>query len=202
MATPVLVVHGHGRGDDSRGAGPRCGAPHVVSVRRISALAARAMDGVGGGGHKRVDRAGQSLGPICCCVDCCGLGNRFGQAYETPTFGITAVADNGRTIPLVEQVALAHPFCRLLRFAQSHARIASGSLASPRRTSSLPPLWREAGGSCASRLEAANELFRATLRPAGIGQERLVAAPLEAYFGANDQRFRGNVISSPVSAGR
>ncbi|MGH8790258.1 MAG: polyhydroxyalkanoate depolymerase [Cupriavidus necator] len=44
--------------------------------------------------------------------------NRFGMAYEKPAFGIRAVDHDGCPIPVVEHVALEHPFCRLLRFAR------------------------------------------------------------------------------------
>ncbi len=42
---------------------------------------------------------------------------RFGKSYDKPMFGITAVQHNGLHIPVVEQVVLERPFCRLLRFA-------------------------------------------------------------------------------------
>lgn len=43
--------------------------------------------------------------------------NRFGKAYQKPAFGISAVNHHGHEIPVVEDVALDRPFCRLLRFA-------------------------------------------------------------------------------------
>lgn len=42
---------------------------------------------------------------------------RLGNTYEKPTFGITTVRHDGRVIPVIEQVVLERPFCRLLRFA-------------------------------------------------------------------------------------
>ncbi len=42
---------------------------------------------------------------------------RFGKPSDKPMFGIAAVRHNGRVIPVVEQVVLERPFCRLLRFA-------------------------------------------------------------------------------------
>ncbi|AQV97730.1 polyhydroxyalkanoate depolymerase [Cupriavidus necator] len=56
------------------------------------------------------------------------LCNRFGQAYQKPAFGITALNYNGRMIPVTEHVALDHPFCRLLRFAPDTT---GGSVAGP-----------------------------------------------------------------------
>ncbi|WP_454743852.1 polyhydroxyalkanoate depolymerase [Cupriavidus necator] len=49
---------------------------------------------------------------------------RFGKAYEKPEFNIKAVEQEGRTIPVVEQVLLDRPFCRLLRFAPEAATVA------------------------------------------------------------------------------
>ncbi len=46
----------------------------------------------------------------------CEMLCRLGKAYETPTFGITTVQHNGDNIPVLEQVVLEDPFCRLLRF--------------------------------------------------------------------------------------
>lgn len=46
---------------------------------------------------------------------------RFGKAYEKPEFNITAVEREGRVIPVVEQLVLDTPFCRLLRFAAEAA---------------------------------------------------------------------------------
>nr|WP_315593757.1 polyhydroxyalkanoate depolymerase [uncultured Cupriavidus sp.] len=42
---------------------------------------------------------------------------RLGTTWEKPTFGITAVQHDSHVIPVVEQVVLEKPFCRLLRFA-------------------------------------------------------------------------------------
>jgi poly(3-hydroxybutyrate) depolymerase len=41
---------------------------------------------------------------------------RLGKTYEKPTFDITEVAVAGARVPVVEQVVLDKPFCRLLRF--------------------------------------------------------------------------------------
>jgi poly(3-hydroxybutyrate) depolymerase len=41
---------------------------------------------------------------------------RMGKSYEKPLFGIHAVEAHGATVPVVEQTALAKPFCRLQRF--------------------------------------------------------------------------------------
>jgi poly(3-hydroxybutyrate) depolymerase len=41
---------------------------------------------------------------------------RLGKEYEKPEFNIAAVEARGRTVPIQEQVALAKPFCNLLRF--------------------------------------------------------------------------------------
>ena len=41
---------------------------------------------------------------------------RIGKDYEKPEFGIHRIDVDGREYPVVERVALAKPFCRLLRF--------------------------------------------------------------------------------------
>jgi poly(3-hydroxybutyrate) depolymerase len=41
---------------------------------------------------------------------------RMGKQYEKPLFGIHSVDVRGITVPVVEQTALAKPFCRLQRF--------------------------------------------------------------------------------------
>jgi poly(3-hydroxybutyrate) depolymerase len=41
---------------------------------------------------------------------------RLGKDYEKPTFDIGSVQAHGQTVPIVEQVALAKPFCNLVRF--------------------------------------------------------------------------------------
>lgn len=46
---------------------------------------------------------------------------RLGEAYEQPAFNITAVEHEGRAIPVVEQLVLEAPFCRVLRFAAEAA---------------------------------------------------------------------------------
>ncbi|MGH8040909.1 MAG: polyhydroxyalkanoate depolymerase [Rudaea sp.] len=46
----------------------------------------------------------------------CELVYRLGKEYEKPTFGITSVQAHGRETAIVEQIALAKPFCNLLRF--------------------------------------------------------------------------------------
>lgn len=52
---------------------------------------------------------------------------RLGKADEKPEFDIKAVEQEGRTIPVVEQVILERPFCRLLRFA--HDTVATRGVA-------------------------------------------------------------------------
>ena len=53
---------------------------------------------------------------------------RIGKDYEKPEFGIHSVETQGVRIPVVEQVAMARPFCRLLRFKRfsDDARIIDG----------------------------------------------------------------------------
>jgi poly(3-hydroxybutyrate) depolymerase len=41
---------------------------------------------------------------------------RVGKDYEKPEFGIHAIDAHGHRVPVVEQVALERPFCKLLRF--------------------------------------------------------------------------------------
>ncbi len=45
---------------------------------------------------------------------------RVGKDYEKPGFGIHEIEVDGVNIPVVERVALAKPFCRLLRFKRYH----------------------------------------------------------------------------------
>ena len=45
---------------------------------------------------------------------------RIGKDYEKPEFGIHEIEVDGVNIPVVERVALAKPFCRLLRFKRYH----------------------------------------------------------------------------------
>ncbi len=44
------------------------------------------------------------------------LFHRLGKEYEKPAFAIDAVRAHGRHTPIAEQVALAKPFCNLVRF--------------------------------------------------------------------------------------
>jgi poly(3-hydroxybutyrate) depolymerase len=46
----------------------------------------------------------------------CELLYRIGKEYEKPAFEIGSVQVRGSTVPVVEQLALAKPFCNLLRF--------------------------------------------------------------------------------------
>ena len=46
----------------------------------------------------------------------CELLYRLGKEYEKPAFDIGAVEVRGCPVPIIEQVALAKPFCNLLRF--------------------------------------------------------------------------------------
>jgi poly(3-hydroxybutyrate) depolymerase len=48
---------------------------------------------------------------------------RFSKTYAKPEFGITEVEQDGRKIPVVEQIILDRPFCRLLRFAHHAAPV-------------------------------------------------------------------------------
>jgi poly(3-hydroxybutyrate) depolymerase len=41
---------------------------------------------------------------------------RLGKDYEKPAFNIQSVQAHGNAVPIVEQVALAKPFCNLIRF--------------------------------------------------------------------------------------
>ena len=45
-----------------------------------------------------------------------GLFHRLGKEYEKPSFSIPAVQAHGHHTPISEQVALAKPFCNLVRF--------------------------------------------------------------------------------------
>ncbi|MFS8978259.1 polyhydroxyalkanoate depolymerase [Cupriavidus necator] len=56
--------------------------------------------------------------PVSCMTAGWEMLSWFGKAYERPAFGIMTVDQEGRTIPVVEHVALDHPFLRLLRFAR------------------------------------------------------------------------------------
>ena len=46
---------------------------------------------------------------------------RLGKDYEKPPFGIATTIVDGKTVPLVEQVAVEKPFCRLLHFKKDFA---------------------------------------------------------------------------------
>ncbi len=50
---------------------------------------------------------------------------RLGKDYEKPAFDIRAVHAHGTEVPIVEQVALEKPFCRLLRFKRYSDEIAT-----------------------------------------------------------------------------
>jgi len=41
---------------------------------------------------------------------------RLGKEYEKPAFDIRSVRSNGRDIPIVEQIIIEKPFCKLVRF--------------------------------------------------------------------------------------
>jgi len=56
---------------------------------------------------------------------------RLSKTYEKPGFDIREVEEDGRKIPVVEQIVLEKPFCRLLRFAQQAAP--AGAIARPRQ---------------------------------------------------------------------
>jgi poly(3-hydroxybutyrate) depolymerase len=46
---------------------------------------------------------------------------RLGKDYEKPPFDISTTTVEGKTVPLVEQVAVEKPFCRLLHFKKDFA---------------------------------------------------------------------------------
>ncbi len=50
---------------------------------------------------------------------------RLGKEYEKPAFEIGSVHAHGNEVPIVEQVALAKPFCNLLRFKRFSDEIAT-----------------------------------------------------------------------------
>ena len=50
---------------------------------------------------------------------------RLGKDYEKPAFNIHSVQTHGGTVPIVEQSALAKPFCNLLRFKRYSDEIAT-----------------------------------------------------------------------------
>jgi len=50
---------------------------------------------------------------------------RLGKDYEKPAFNIQSVQAHGNAVPIVEQVALAKPFCNLVRFKRYSDEIAT-----------------------------------------------------------------------------
>lgn len=46
---------------------------------------------------------------------------RLGEAYQQPAFNIAGVEQSGRVVPVVEQLVLETPFCRVLRFGLRRA---------------------------------------------------------------------------------
>ena len=50
---------------------------------------------------------------------------RLGKDYEKPAFNIHSVQAHGGTVPIVEQTALAKPFCNLIRFKRYSDEIAT-----------------------------------------------------------------------------
>ena len=50
---------------------------------------------------------------------------RIGKEYEKPAFNIGAVEAHGQQVPVMEQVALAKPFCNLLRFKRFSDELAT-----------------------------------------------------------------------------
>jgi poly(3-hydroxybutyrate) depolymerase len=50
------------------------------------------------------------------------LFHRLGKRYEKPSFGIEAVEAHGERVAVLEETALARPFCRLLRFSRCSDR--------------------------------------------------------------------------------
>lgn len=50
---------------------------------------------------------------------------RLGKDYEKPLFNIHSVEAHGNTVPIVEQTALAKPFCNLIRFKRYSDEIAT-----------------------------------------------------------------------------
>jgi poly(3-hydroxybutyrate) depolymerase len=57
---------------------------------------------------------------------------RLGKDYEKPPWSIHDVDIDGADVPVVEQVVLAKPFCRLLRFERRDRRAAPRRQAGPR----------------------------------------------------------------------
>ena len=53
------------------------------------------------------------------------LMHRLGKDYEKPAFNIKSVQAHGNTVPIVEQVALAKPFCNLIRFKRYSDELAT-----------------------------------------------------------------------------
>ncbi|MFP3647266.1 hypothetical protein [Paraburkholderia sp. SIMBA_054] len=51
-----------------------------------------------------------------CMAAASGLLWTFAKAYPKPAFGVTSVNLDGRVIPVIEEVALEGPFCRLRHF--------------------------------------------------------------------------------------
>jgi poly(3-hydroxybutyrate) depolymerase len=49
---------------------------------------------------------------------------RLTQRYEKPGFGVDEITVNGARLSVAERVAIEKPFCRLLRFCKSEARVA------------------------------------------------------------------------------
>ncbi len=50
---------------------------------------------------------------------------RLGKEYEKPAFDIRSVHAHGHEVPIVEQIALARPFCNLLRFKRFSDEVAT-----------------------------------------------------------------------------
>ena len=50
---------------------------------------------------------------------------RLGKDYEKPAFNINTVQAHGNAVPIVEQLALARPFCNLIRFKRYSDEIAT-----------------------------------------------------------------------------
>jgi poly(3-hydroxybutyrate) depolymerase len=56
---------------------------------------------------------------------------RLGKDYEKPPFGIATTTVNGKEVPIVEQVRVDKPFCRLLHFKKDLSPDATAALDQP-----------------------------------------------------------------------
>lgn len=73
----------------------------------------------------------------------CEMLYRLGRTCENPTFAITAVQHDGHVIPVLEQVVLEEPFCRLLRFAPDPAALDAAARQPGPAVLLCAPRWRD-----------------------------------------------------------